>query len=56
MLLINHKPANNENDLELKKLIACQFENELNMKTWAMDFFEQVSDPEKGKYKLIVWF
>ena len=41
-LLLIHKPANNENQLELKKLISNQFENDSDMKLWAMDFFDKV--------------
>ena len=31
-----------ENDLELKKLIRLQFENDLQMLKWAVDLFDQV--------------
>ena len=41
-LLLNHKPANNGNDLELKELILCQFENHSDMKLWVMNFFDKV--------------
>ena len=52
-LLLNHQPANNENDLELKKLISCQFENDSDMKLWAMDFFDKVREAEI-KFKIIL--
>ena len=42
LLLLNHKHEKNETDLELKKLISLQFDNGLDMKIWAMDFFDKV--------------
>ena len=42
LLLLNHKQENNEQDLELKKLISTQFGNQSEMKTWAMDLFDKV--------------
>ena len=42
LLLLNHKHETNETDLELKKLISLQFDNGLDMKIWAMDFFDKV--------------
>ena len=42
LLLLNDEDDKEENDLELKALIACQFEKELDMKAWAMDFFDKV--------------
>ena len=44
LLLLNYKHEKNENDLELKKLISMQFENDLDMKIWAMSFFDKVGD------------
>ena len=42
LLLLNHKHETNETNLELKKLISLQFDNGLDMKIWAMDFFDKV--------------
>ena len=42
LLLLNHKHEKNETDLELKKLISLQFDNGLDMKIWAMNFFNRV--------------
>ena len=41
-LLLNDIKEKNENDLELKKLIRLQFENDLQMLKWAVDLFDQV--------------
>ena len=45
LLLLNHKHETNETNLELKKLISLQFDNGLDMKIWAMDFFDKVYLP-----------
>ena len=42
LLLLNDKMEKDEHDLELKKLIALQFENDPDMKTWAMNLYEKV--------------
>ena len=42
LLLLNHKIDTDEIDLELKKLIFMQFDNEIDMKTWAMELFDTV--------------
>ena len=41
-LLLNHKREKDENDLELKKLISMQFDNEVDMKAWVSQLFEKV--------------
>ena len=42
LLLLHDKMEKDENDLELKKLLCLQFENDSDMKTWAMNLFDQV--------------
>ena len=41
-LILNDERETNENDLELKKLIAMQFSNNSDMILWAVDLFEKV--------------
>ena len=41
-LILNDERETNENDLELKKLIAMQFNNNSDMILWAADLFEKV--------------
>ena len=43
LLVLNDKREKNETDLELKKLISMQFENDSDMKTWASNLFDKVS-------------
>ena len=38
LLLLKDLNEKNETDLELKKLISLQFENDSDMKTWAINF------------------
>ena len=47
MLLLNDLNEKNDIDLEMKKLISMQFENDSDMKTWAMNFFDKVSFGKK---------
>ena len=42
LLLLDHKIEKDENDLALKELISLQFNNEMEMQTWAKDLFETV--------------
>ena len=42
LLLLNHKQEKNEADLELRKLIFLQFENDSDVKSWAIDLFDKV--------------
>ena len=42
LLLLNDIKEQDENDLELKKLIRLQFKNDLDMLKWATDLFEKV--------------
>ena len=42
LLLLNHKQEKNEADLELKKHIFLQFENDSDVKSWAIDLFDKV--------------
>ena len=42
LLLLNDKMEKDENALELKKLICLQFENDSDMKTWAMNLYDKV--------------
>ena len=37
------KDLNEKTDLELKKLISLQFQNDSDMKTWAINFYDSVS-------------
>ena len=41
-MLLKDLNEKNEDDLELKKLISMQFENDSDMKTWAMNFYDTV--------------
>ena len=43
LLLLNDSTINAENDLELKKLVRLQFENDSNMRTWVVDLYDNVS-------------
>ena len=43
LLLLQDKQEADEDDFELKKLIEMQFQNDSDMKTWAMHFFDTVS-------------
>ena len=43
LLLLKDLNEKNETDLELKKLISLQFENDSDMKTWAINFYDSVS-------------
>lgn len=42
LLLLNDKSETNVGDLELKKLISMQFDNDSEMKFWVTDLFDQV--------------
>ena len=42
LLLLNDIMEKDENDLELKKLIRLQFENDMEMSKWAADLFDKV--------------
>ena len=42
LLLLNDKRESDENDLELKKLISMQFDNDSEMKIWIPDLFDKV--------------
>ena len=42
LLLLNDKRETNVGDLELKKLISMQFDNDSEMKIWVTDLFDQV--------------
>ena len=42
LLLLNDKKDKDEIDLQLKKLILMQFDNDMDMKTWTMDLFDTV--------------
>ena len=41
-MLLTDKTEKDENDLELKKLIRLQFENDSEMRTWIVDLFDKV--------------
>ena len=41
-LLLKDSTEKDENDLNLKKLIRLQFENDLQMLKWVVDLFDQV--------------
>lgn len=41
-MLLNDKMEKDETDLELKKLISLQFENDSEMKTWVMNLYDEV--------------
>ena len=42
LLLLNDSTEKDCEDLDMKKLIRLQFENDLDMKTWAMNLFDKV--------------
>ena len=44
LLMLNDKTEKDKNDLELKKLIRLQFDDEPDndMRTWAMEMFDEV--------------
>jgi len=46
LLLLNHKQEKNQPDLELKKLISLQFENDSDLQSWAIDVFDKVNVTE----------
>lgn len=41
-MLLNDIKEKNEKDLELKKLIRLQFQNDMGMLKWAADLFQKV--------------
>ena len=43
LLVFNDIKEKDENDLELKKLIRLQFEDDVEMLKWAVDLFDKVS-------------
>ena len=43
LLFLNDEREKNETDLELKKLISLQFDNESEMKIWVSELFDKVS-------------
>ena len=42
LLVFNDKRETNEDDLELKKLISLQFDNDSELKLWTTDLFDEV--------------
>lgn len=42
LLFLDHQMETDKNDLELKKLISMQFDNEVKMIAWAKKIFETV--------------
>ena len=52
LLLLNDMMEKDENDLELKKLIRLQFENDMEMLKWAADLFDKVRKLHPGDFRV----